>query len=100
MPLRSLWPGSAYEIYAYATDSDRCQVEEFLTSLSKRDRKKMTALLTRAATTDLPVNREKCQKMVGEDFWDFKPSDQQDLLVLHHRETKANRLAARLYEEV
>ncbi|MDE0177612.1 MAG: type II toxin-antitoxin system RelE/ParE family toxin [Gammaproteobacteria bacterium] len=77
MPLRSLWPGSAYEIYAYATDRYRCQIEEFLTNLSKRDQKKMTALLTRAAHHGPPRNREKCQKMVGEDFWEFKPSDQQ-----------------------
>ena len=70
MPLRSLWPGSAYEIYAYATHRDRCQIEEFLTNLSKRDQKKMTALLTRAAHHGPPRFREKCQKMVGEHFWD------------------------------
>ena len=39
-------------------------------------RKKMTALLMRAAHHGPPRNREKCQKMAGEDFWEFKASQQ------------------------
>lgn len=76
MPLISLWDESTYEIDAYATSRDRCQITTFLESLSERDRKKMTALLTRAAHHGPPRNREKCQKMAGEDFWEFKASQQ------------------------
>ena len=76
MPLVSLWDSSIYEIYAYASNRDRCQVTIFLASLTERDRKRMTALLTRAAHHGPPRNREKCQKMAGEDFWEFKASQQ------------------------
>ena len=39
----------------------------------------MIALLTRTAHHGPPRNREKCQKMVGEDFWEFKASQQRIL---------------------
>lgn len=76
MPLISLWDSSTYEIVAYASNRDRCRVTTFLESLSERDRKRMTALLTRAAHHGPPRNREKCQKMAGEGFWEFKASQQ------------------------
>ena len=76
MPLRPLWDGSTYEIQSYATSGGRSQVEIFLESLSERDRKRMTALLARAAHHGPPRNREKCQKLAGEDFWEFKASQQ------------------------
>ena len=59
----------------------------------------MTALLTRAAHHGPPRNREKCQKMAGEDFWEFKASQQTYLLVLRSGETKANRPVARIHQE-
>lgn len=76
MPLISLWDNSTYEICAYAANRDRCQITTFLKSVSERERKKMTALLMRAAHHGPPRNRQKCQKMMGEDFWEFKAAQQ------------------------
>ena len=45
----------------------------------------MTALLTRVAHHGPPRNREKCQKMAGEAFWEFKASQQRIFWCYHPR---------------
>lgn len=72
MPLRPLSRGSAFEVLAYAASSANCQVEAYFDGLDERNRKRVLALLDRAAKAGPPWNQEKCRRVEGERFWEFK----------------------------
>ena len=76
MPLRPLLRGTAYNVFAYARSDADCQVTTYLARLEERDRKRVTALLTRVAHHGAPRNLEKSRKVAGEDFWEFKAQQQ------------------------
>ena len=114
MPLRPLFSGTTYDIFAYARSDTDCQVTTYLQSLEERDRKSVTALLTHVANQGPPRNQEKSRKIAGEDFWEFKARQQRifwcyiigrKIVLLHGftkktektptREVKAGRLAYR-----
>lgn len=69
--------------------------------LGARDRKSVTALLTRVAHHGPPRNQEKSRKIAGEDFWEFKARQQRVFwcytpgrrIVLLHGFTKKTRKA-------
>ena len=76
MPLRRLLRGTAYEVFAYARSDADCQVATYLEQLGDRNRKRVTALLERAANHGPPRNQEKSRKVAGEHFWEFKAHQQ------------------------
>ena len=76
MPLKQLYAGFAYEVLAYARSDRACQVEGHLEALDLRDQKRVAALLSVSADLGPPRNQEKCRKLKGENFWEFKAGQQ------------------------
>lgn len=76
MPLEEHARGERYEILAYCRAGENSQVAEYLEGLGERDRKRTTSLITGAAQHGPPKNEQKSRKVAGEDFWEFKPTDQ------------------------
>ena len=73
---RQLCEGAAYSVLAYARSDATCQVTAYFDGLEDRDRKRVTALLVRIAEHGPPRNEQKCHKLAGEDFWEFKAHQQ------------------------
>ncbi len=114
MPLRQIHAGPAYAVLAYESSNGKCQVAEYLDQLEPRDRKRIAALLLRAAESGPPRNTEKSAAI--EDFFEFKSHQVRIFwcyaagkrIVLFHgftkksRKTPTNELETgrRLYQEV
>lgn len=99
MRLRRLYAGSKYVVLAYSAGDGAGQVAAYIERLDERDRKRVAALLSYAAEHGPPRNREKCLKLVGEEFWEFKAFQQrifwcygrgQQIVLLHGFTKKAS----------
>lgn len=104
MPLKPFIDGPAYEVLAYERSNASCQVAEYLSSLNDRNRKRFTALLNRSATNGPPRNNEKCRRVAGEGFWEFKAHQQRifwcygprkQIVLLHGFTKKSNQTPRR-----
>ena len=73
---RQLYEGAAFNVVAYARSDAACQVTAYLDGLEDRDRKRITALLKRTAEHGQLRNEDKCRKVAGESFWEFKAPQQ------------------------
>ena len=71
-----LYAGARYVVLAYAPGGGAGHVQAYLGGLSERERKRVAALLQRSAEHGPPRNRERCRKVAGEDFWEFKAYQQ------------------------
>ena len=69
--INKLISGNKYDIYAVAKNQE-CLVQEFIDELQEADRKKIVALLKRAADHGLPINSEKFRGIRNTDLWEFK----------------------------
>jgi len=76
LPLKPFIDGPAFKVLAYERSNASCQVAEYLDSLNDRNRKRVAALLDHSATNGPPRNKEKCRKVAGEGFWEFKAHQQ------------------------
>lgn len=74
--LKQLYAGTKYLVLAYAPNDRAGHVEAYLNGLSERERKRVAALLQRSAERGPPRNKERCRKVAGEDFWEFKAYQQ------------------------
>lgn len=76
MPVRRLWLGTKYGLYAWV-NAEGCQVELFLTKLKEKrklDWKKIFPLIVQAAEFGPPENDEQCRLVGGEkanDLYEF-----------------------------
>ncbi len=104
MSIQDFIDGAAFRIMAYATDRGTCPVKEYLDRLPPRDRKRVDALLYRAAEQGPPRNVERSVKVAGEDFWEFKAYQErifwryasgQRIVLLHGFTKKSSRTPAR-----
>ena len=117
---RLLYAGAAFHVVAYARSDAACQVTAYLDGLEDRDRKRIAALLMRTAEHGQQRNEDKCRKLGGEDFWEFKahqqrifwcydPGQRKRIILLHgftkkstqtpRRELEAGRQACREVQE-
>ena len=76
MPLAEHTRGERYTILAYHREGENSQVAEYLEGLGERERKRATSLITGAARRGPPKNEQKSRKLAGEDFFEFKPTNQ------------------------
>ena len=104
MPLGQLLDGLAFKVLAYERSAARCQVTAYLDGLNERDRKRVTALLSNSATNGPPRNPEKCRRVAGEGFWEFKAHQQRifwcygprkQIVLLHGFTKKSNQTPRR-----
>ena len=104
MPLRPFIDGPAFKVFAYERSNASCQVAEYVDSLNDRNRKRFTALLNYSAKNGPPRNKEKCRKVAGEDFWEFKVHQQRifwcygprkQIVLLHGFTKKSNQTPRR-----
>ena len=72
MDPRRLYAGAKFVVLAYSPTDGMGQVVTHLNGLDQRDRKRVAALLERAAEHGPPKNQEQCRKVAGEGFWEFK----------------------------
>ena len=109
MALRCLWDGSVYEVLAYARSEASCEIVAYLDGLSERDQKRVRALLEYSSEHEPPRNREKCRKIAGEPFWEFKahqqrvfwcydPTTRKRIILLHGFTKKTRQLPKREIE--
>lgn len=94
-----MYTGGKYVVLAYSANDGAGQVTTYIERLDERDRKRVAALLSYAAEHGPPRNREKCRKLAGEDFWEFKAFQQrifwcygmkQQIVLLHGFTKKAS----------
>lgn len=73
---QQLYAGASYLVLAYAPSDRAGHVKAYLKSLSKREQKRVAALIERSAEHGPPRSTEQCRKVAGEDFWEFKAYQQ------------------------
>lgn len=76
MPLAEHVRGERYTILAYHREGENSQVAEYLEELDERERKRATALIMGAAQHGPSKSEQKSRKLAGEDFFEFKPTNQ------------------------
>lgn len=76
MPSQKHYAGARYLVLAYAPSDRAGHVKAYLNSLSERERKRVAALIERSAEHGPPRSKERCRKVAGEDFWEFKAYQQ------------------------
>jgi phage-related protein len=72
MDIVELASGSECELYAL-TVQGKSQVEDYISSLQDRDKKKVVALLHHICQKGPPTNEEKFRSL-GDDIWELKTS--------------------------
>ena len=104
MPLKPFIDGPAFKVLAYERSNASCQVAAYLVGLNERDRKRVAALLDHSATSGPPRNKEKCRRVAGEGFWEFKAHQQRlfwcygprkQIVLLHGFTKKSNQTPKR-----
>lgn len=65
-----LYEGKVYKIYAL-NENKKCYIKDFIENLNKSTKKKVFALLERAANKGIPKNHEKFKK-IEDKLYEFK----------------------------
>jgi phage-related protein len=98
-PFREFGRGPAFRILAYTLESGRSPVDEYLESLTARQRERIVARIREASRDGPPRNEERSKHIAGERFFEFKAGQERIFwcygrrgeLVLLHGFTKKRR---------
>lgn len=86
MPLAHFYQGKRHPVVTFLKNGSRDEVTTFLNGLQKPQRAKMVALLHLAANEGPPYNRsDRCRRLQGEEFSEFKTHDYRILWFMDDR---------------